>query len=290
MVPVGALLEARTRLQIESRFKNRSYGPIWPGQPRRTRNYEWSLHPPGSENHFHMARSSRKQAAARFRRAIARSNAMHSQYLDDPVLYASYDRFTRWQLDYMLPFFSDLLEPEGYAEAVDFIVSDLAGVGVSERDRDIERAAPVIVRSLPSHPLQTAAAAVELNARALEINLGICRQLLDGGELPTDIAEEDYLLACRAVSSLDECVELVYLAADLGETLKKLVKVPLIGGLLRTMRAPAHAAGFGALQEFLETGYLTFRRISDIDRFLDLLRVRMSEVFEHIYQSPISGG
>ena len=109
-----------------------------------------------------MARSDRKQAAAKFRRAIARSNRLHAEYLDDPVLFESYDGFTRWQLDYMLPFFSDLLEPEGYAEAVDFIVSDLAGVAISDRDRDIERATPVIVRSLPGHPLEAAAAAVEL--------------------------------------------------------------------------------------------------------------------------------
>ena len=82
-------------------------------------------------------------------------------------------------------------------------------------------------------------------------------------------------------------MDLVNLAADLGETLKKLVRVPLIGGLLRTMRKPANAASFGALQEFLETGYLTFRRISDIDAFLELLRLRMDHVFERIYSSPI---
>jgi hypothetical protein len=236
-----------------------------------------------------MARSNRKQAATKFRRAIARSNELHAEYLDDPGLYDSYDRFTRWQLDYMLPFFRDLLEPEGYAEAVDFIVSDLAGVGISERDREIERAAPVIVRSLPAHPLETAAAAVELNAGVLEINLGICRELLVGDDLPPVISERDYFIACRKVSSYEECMGLVHLAADLGETLKRLVRVPLIGGLLRTMRKPAHAAGFGALQEFLETGYLTFRRISDIDRFLELLRVRMDQVFERIYRSTIPG-
>ena len=236
-----------------------------------------------------MPPSTRKQAAAKFRRAIARSNELHAEYLQDPGLYESYDRFTRWQLDYMLPFFGDLLEPEGYSEAVDFIVSDLAGVGVSERDRDLERATPVIVRSLPTHPLQTAAAAVELNARALEINLGICRELRVGDELQAVITERDYFVACRAVSSYDECMDLVQLAVDLGETLKKLVRVPLIGGLLRTMRRPAHAAGFGALQEFLETGYMTFRRISDIDRFLELLRQRMDRVFSRIYRSRIRG-
>lgn len=232
-----------------------------------------------------MARSSRKQAADTFRGAIARSNELHSLYLDDPQLFESYDRFTRWQLDYMLPFFSDLLEPEGYADAVDFIVSDLAGVGISARDRDIERAAPVIVRSLPAHPLATAAAAVELNARVLEINLGICRALLVDGKLPPTIGEDEYFTACHAVSSYEECMELVHLAVELGETLQRLVRVPLIGGLLRTMRKPAHAAGFGALQVFLETGYLTFRRISGIDRFLELLQLRLDQVFECIYHS-----
>ena len=236
-----------------------------------------------------MARSDRKNAAAKFRRAVARGNELHAEYLGDPQLYDAYDRFTRWQLGYMTPFFSDLLGPKGYAEAVDFIVSDLAGVGVSARDREIERATPVIVRSLPAHPLATAAAAVELNARALEINLGICRELLVDGELPSVITEKDYLAACRTVSSYDECMDLVHLAVELGETLKRLVRVPLIGGLLRTMRRPAHAAGFGALQEFLETGYLTFKRISDIDTFLEQLHERMDQVFAHIYHSPIRG-
>ena len=84
-----------------------------------------------------MARSARKHAATRFRSAIARSNALHAAYLDDAALFASYDRFTRWQVDYLLPFFDDLLEPEGYAEAVDFIISDLAGVGIAERDQPV---------------------------------------------------------------------------------------------------------------------------------------------------------
>ena len=229
----------------------------------------------------------RKHAAALFRRAIQRSNELHAEYLDDADLYESYDRFTRWQFEYMLPFFDDLLEPEGYAEAVDFIISDLAGVGIAERDHDIERATPIIVRSLPVHALQLAASAAELNAGALEFNIAICRQLLVDGRLPATITEAEYCLACREASSFDECMDLVNLAVALGDSLKTLVRVPLIGMLLRTMRAPAHVAGFGALQEFLETGYLTFRRISDIDHFLALLHERMDKVFDRIYRLPV---
>ena len=103
------------------------------------------------------------------------------------------------------------------------------------------------------------------------------------GELPLDISEAEYIAAARKVSSYDECMELVHLAVSLGDTLKALVRVPLMSGLLRTMRAPAHAAGYGALHDFLQTGYRTFRQISDIDRFLELLRLRMDQVFERIY-------
>lgn len=229
----------------------------------------------------------RKHAAARFRRAIRRSNELHAGYLGDPDLYYAYDRFTRWQFDYMLPFFSDLLEPEGHADAVDFIVSDLAGVGISDRDRDIERATPVIVRSLPAQALDLAASAAELNAGALEINLAICSELLEDRKLPARLSEARYCKACRRASSYEECMDLVRMAVALGDGLKTLVRVPLIGMLLRTMRAPAHVAGFGALQEFLETGFLRFRRISDIERFLELLHTRMDQVFDRIYRLPV---
>ena len=39
----------------------------------------------------------------KFRDAIARSNELHKHYLNDPRMYLSYDRFTLWQFDYMLP-------------------------------------------------------------------------------------------------------------------------------------------------------------------------------------------
>ena len=85
-----------------------------------------------------------------------------------------------------------------------------------------------------------------------------------------------------------ECVDLVHLITGLGKTLKVLVRVPVIGVTLRAMRAPAHAAGFGALQEFLETGFRTFRQIPDIDHFLEELEGRAIGIFERIYSTPLN--
>jgi hypothetical protein len=94
-------------------------------------------------------------------------------------------------------------------------------------------------------------------------------------------------VACRDASSLDECVSLVHKITELGRTLESLIEMPMIGMTLRAMRAPAHAAGFGALQEFLETGFFTFREIPDVDHFLSEIEVRMIEIFERIYTAPL---
>lgn len=234
-----------------------------------------------------MSLSSRKSAAAQFRQHIRRSNELHVGYLEDARLLRNYDRFANWQLEYLLPFFSDLYARDGYTDAIDFTISDLAGIGISSRDRDLERAAPAITTILPLRALETIATAAEMNARVLEINTAICRCLLVGNDLPAQIAELEYCIACRKASSLDACVELVHLITGLGRTLKSLVTVPMIGMTLRAMRAPAHAAGFGALQEFLEKGYRTFRQIPDIDHFLSEVEIRMIAVFERIFTVPL---
>ena len=230
-----------------------------------------------------MSSSKRNAAAEHFRLNIRQSNELHRQYLDNEQLLRNYDSFATWQLEYLLQYFDDLYAEEGYGAALDFVMSDLAGVGISGRDRDLERVAPLITTMLPLRALQTIAAAAEMNARVLELNIGICRCLLVADRLPDTITEAQYFVACREAARFEECVELVHLITGLGRTLESLVKMPILGGLLRAMRGPAHAAGFGALQEFLETGYFTFRRIQDVDRFLTEIEDRMIEVFTRIY-------
>ena len=234
-----------------------------------------------------MANSTRNQAANRFRNRIRSANELHARYLDDPVLIEDYEYFTNWQLQHLLPFFRDLYEQEGYAEAIKFTMSDLAGVGISNRDRDLERAAPAITRMLPLRALETLAAAADANARVLKINIAICNALRVGEKLPNPITEVDYCIACREASDLNDLTELVHIVCGLGRSLKSLVEVPLIGMTLAAMRMPARAAGFAALHDFLETGYLTFRKIPDIDHFIGEIESRMINVFALIYTYPL---
>jgi hypothetical protein len=129
---------------------------------------------------------------------------------------------------------------------------------------------------------------MELNARALTINLDICRRLYATTSVEAGISERDYCAAFRYSTSLDECRELIELIVGLGHSLKGMVRSPALGFTLRAMHHPAHAAGFGAMQDFLETGYSTFHAIEDVDDFLERFALRMEEVFRRACDAPLA--
>lgn len=226
-------------------------------------------------------------AAVELREYTERSNAIHEEYLNDPELLRRYTGFVAWQTDYLLPFYENLRSSTDYSAAVDFVVSDLTGIGVSERDRNIARVVPIMSRMLPDRVLQTMAVAMHLNARVLEINLAICRAIYEKKADAREFTEADYCTASRAAGNLDECLELIRLTAEIGHSLDHVVRIPMIGTLLRAMRGPARLWGFAAMQAFLEKGFETFSALEDVDRFLEDITHRMTEVFTRIFTEPL---
>ena len=225
-------------------------------------------------------------AAPKLREYTDLSNAIHREYLGDPELLQQYEHFVRWQLDYMLPFYEDLGATADRAAAVEFFVSELTGINISERDREFAKVVPLMSRMLPGKALHAVTTAMQLNARVLGINLAICRELYQEVAIDTAITEASYCSACRRASRLEECLDLVHLTATIGRDLNQLIRIPMIGLTLKAMRVPARLAGFGALQKFLETGYRTFNDLQDVDTFLDDMTARMTEVFTRIFTEP----
>jgi hypothetical protein len=225
-------------------------------------------------------------AAAQLREYTDRSNAIHQEYLGDPEVLQRYERFVTWQLEYMLPFYEDLRTTAGRAAAVDFFVSDLTGINISVRDQEFAKVVPVMSRMLPAKALNVVATAMQLNARVLGINLSICHELYADISIDTTITEEMYRSACRRASHLEECLELVHLTAEIGRNLDDVIRIPMMGLMLRAMRTPARLAGIGVLQVFLEAGYKTFNALQDIDQFLDDMTTRMTYVFTRIFSAP----
>ena len=223
------------------------------------------------------------RAAERLRHFTERSNVAHRRYLDDRDLFSSYEAFVDWQIRYMSSFFDDLRVSPDCDAAIDFFISDMTGIGISKRDEDFARVVHIMVRMLPERALVTLAEAMEVNARALEINIAICRDLARQPVEFANLNERDYCVACRRCSTLPEAMELVGMMHDVGHSLDHLIRIPLMGATLRAMRWPARMAGFGSLQEFLETGYRRFHEIEEPGRFLDNLATRVGEVFQRVY-------
>ena len=226
--------------------------------------------------------------ADRLRRFTEESIAVHEQYRSDEESLRQFKSFINWQVAYLLPFFSEFETRPDTAAAVKFIVSDLMGSGISARDADVARIIPIMVRLLPENALQALAAAMELNARTLMINLANCRDLSERTDISKGISEREFCAAFRRTTTLDECLDLIDLTIVLGHTLKRLVRNRLLRMTLHAMHYPAHAAGFGAMQDFLEKGYTTFHAIDDVDYFLGQFAKRITAVFTRICEHPLA--
>ncbi|HEY5655387.1 MAG TPA: hypothetical protein VIS04_06085 [Woeseiaceae bacterium] len=221
-------------------------------------------------------------------RHTQRSNELHFQYARDSRLREIYQAFIDWQLDYLLQYFEDMQARPDQAAAVAFIISDLAGVEISQRDQEFAKVVPMMVRLLPKNVLASAAAAMRLNASVLENNLAICQSIDAAHLLSGKVREREYAEACRCVTSYEECMELVGLTVELGHELQHAIEIPMIGVTLKAMRGPARLAGIGALQSFLETGFRTFAALENVDQFLSEIEQRMERIFRRIYRGPIS--
>ena len=78
---------------------------------------------------------------------------------------------------------------------------------------------------------------------------------------------------------------------DLGNEMAKLTRTPGLRLMLRMMRGPASAAGLGALQRFLETGFDTFAALAKqpggVKEFLGQIRTRETRLIETLFTGPL---
>lgn len=198
----------------------------------------------------------------------------HDDRNDSPVLLA----LKQWQSKRLGRSFTSLLEHDRYQPAAEFFLTDLYGAGdVRWRDRDVTRVLPTMVRWLPEKAL------VALNG-ALELDLISHRQDLDLSEhLPgVRIETEHYAEAYRA--TCDEALRhrQIDLIVEVGRELERLVKIPLILGVLKLARGPARGAGFGQLQSFLERGFAAFRHMGPADQFLTTIEQGERQVMQRL--------
>jgi hypothetical protein len=175
--------------------------------------------------------------------------------------------------------YADIASQPRYRDATAFFLEDLYGPkDFSRRDASMLRVLPAMTRMMPASALETAMLAIELEAlsEALDHRTAECLP-------PGPVDEESYAQAYRQGTTREERERQIDLLVTVGERLDRVVKVPLVHGTLKLMRAPARAAGLDELQHFLERGFSAFRAMRGAREFLDIIRTRETAILNRLF-------
>lgn len=217
-------------------------------------------------------------------RLIERTEALQRVETAEPVLAERLRQVRAWQAARLARTYQDLAHDPRQAPAIKFFLADLYGPqDFSRRDQELARAGPLLERTLPAGALRVLVDAVELYALSADLDQALSRALAPGL-----ITADSYAHAYRAVGRAADRQRQIELIAGIGERLAQAVRQPLIGLALRATHVPAHVAGFGALQDFLERGFEAFHRLRDARAFVEAIRTREAALSEAIFRADAS--
>lgn len=188
----------------------------------------------------------------------------------DPALARRVAALKRYQQQRFAHSYADLLDTPRYGPAARFFLDELYGPeDFSQRDAQFARVVPTLVRLFPEEVVLTVAQLAELHALSEQLDNAMARHLP-----VVEIAPEVYRQAWQAAATPLQREQQIRLLLAVGEALEGLTRKPLLRQALRMMRGPAAAAGLGELQQFLESGFDTFKAMKGAQEFLHTVATR----------------
>jgi hypothetical protein len=213
------------------------------------------------------------------RRLLERNAALRQVFADSPPARARLAELQEWQSRRLLRSHADLRASPRYRTAVEFFFNELySGGDPRGRDHDLQRVQHVMERLLPGEALRALMLAIELEIVSQELDADVVRKLPDG-----PITVGTYAAAYRATGRRADRERQIELLGLIGGYLDHVVRKPVVRALVRLARGPAHAAGFGTLQEFLERGLDAFEAMHGAGEFLAAIREREVRAMERVY-------
>ncbi|MFT3953639.1 MAG: hypothetical protein QM722_04310 [Piscinibacter sp.] len=214
---------------------------------------------------------------------VSRERALRAA---DPALRASVEAVKAYQQLRFAMTYADLLHSARYEGAARFFLDELYGPrDFSERDAQFARVVPALVRLFPQEIIETVDTLARLHALSETLDTAMGRHLLGA---PVDRAS--YLRAWQAVGDHAGRETQIMLTLAVGRELDRLTRKPLLRSSLHLMRGPARAAGLPALQQFLETGFDTFKAMGGANEFLATVGERERSLARALFDaSPAAG-
>ena len=178
--------------------------------------------------------------------------------------------------------YADLLAHPRYGAAARFFLEELYGpFEFADRDTQFARVVPSIIRLFPSELATTLEHLAQLHAISEHLDDTMARRL--GSVGPIDAPT--YVRAWQATGEPDLRRRQIALTLAVGAALDRYTRKRLLRGTLHMMRRPARAAGLGALQHFLETGFDAFAAMKGADEFMAIIDER-ERALANVLESP----
>lgn len=220
---------------------------------------------------------------------IAEAQQLRAARAGDPRP-EDYATLKRWQAARLARSYADLLAQPRYRPATEFFLSDLYGPkDFRTRDEELARVVPIMVRMLPARALETLLDAVKMDALSESLDTDMVLALRRTGGDAAAIDWPAYVAAYRRCGRRAEREMQIALVNEIGQTLDRLTRLPLIHVSLKLMRGPAHLAGLGALHDFLQGGFDAFSAMKGADDFLAIVTQRETALMRELFADAEAG-
>ncbi len=215
------------------------------------------------------------EVADRLRALLVRVHAAHTRAHQDQSVAPRLKALRAWQARRLASTYLDLQSSSRFSAACTFFLNDLYGEGeFDDRDRQVERVVPIMLKLLPAGVLYSLSRAIELNAVSQELDFALASALPARCTSAAEISSLDYAEAYRRSATERQRRHQLALLLVLGRELDRLVRKPMLKDLLSLCRWPAKLAGLGALQSFLERGFGAFGKLNGAGPFLGTILTR----------------
>lgn len=186
--------------------------------------------------------------------------------------------------------YSDLWQTTQYQPAAQFFLDELySDKDYADRDAQFSRIAGALERIFPEQVVHTAVALAQLHALTEALDFEMAEHWLAH---PSGTEAARYIRAWQAVDRRSDRRQQLAATLELGAELDRLTRKPGLRMMLRLMRRPAHLAGLGSLQQFLESGFDIFsvmgKKTDTVSHFLSEVNTRESLLMAHLFGAPIA--
>lgn len=223
------------------------------------------------------------QVGRRLERLLKRCRDGRLALVGNDELRNCFGQLARWQSARLAWTHRDFLDSERYSQAVRFFLADLYGDrDYSARDEGLARVSGIMSKVMPTPALESIADGLEMHAVTQELDRGMVGMLFDEMSIDGPVDANAYGEAYRRCDNQDGRIRQIILVAKVGRDLDTIVHKSSIYHLVRMTHYPAHLAGFGDLQDFIERGFEAFRHMEGADEFLATVTSRERAVHEAI--------